>query len=342
MSWFGYLRRSHPLRRVGITLAVTAVLLLAPLPASGGVLWDLAMGVGYAAVAFAAALYLYPLRGEGLPHRRLFTLSQHRRIGWITLTLAALHTLSTLVLQPQVGHYLLPSAPLYMVLGLAALLALGALVMTGLSAAPAPKKARPVTSVSTHAILAALLPALTAAHLLGSGQFLAAPAKATTLCLLLALPLAWAAFRAVRHRATRKSTTPRGHTGITHSNRLLTTAAPCCVAFVALLLLPIPTTPSHLLQPLARPPILPVYFPHEKHTTVNCVTCHHNFTDKTGIGSCLDCHRSSRPDLTQSAEATFHIFCRDCHSQLAHTTTQHGPSRACSECHQKERAMTPP
>lgn len=319
-----------------MTLGLTAVLLLSPLPASGGVLWDVAMGVGYAALACAAALYLYPLRGEGLPHRRLFTLSQHRRIGWIALTLATLHTLAVLVVQPQVGHYLLPSAPLYMLLGLAALIALTALVITGLSAAPAPKKATPAGSVSTHAVLAGLLPALTAAHLIGSAQLIDTPTKTVTLCLLLALPLAWAALRAVRHRRTRQGTAARGRAGISQSNRLLTTAIPCCAAFVALLLLPIPITPSRLAQPAVRPPILPMYFPHEKHTTVNCVTCHHNFTDKTGIGSCLDCHRTIRPDLTQSAEATFHSFCRGCHTQLAHSTTQHGPTRLCSDCHQKE------
>jgi len=336
------MRRSHPVRRVGMTLGLTAVLLLSPLPVSGGVLWDVAMGVGYAALAFAAALYLYPLRGEGLPHHRLFTLSQHRRIGWIALTLAALHTGAVLVVQPQVGHYLLPSAPLYMLLGLGALLSLAALVMTGLSGAPAPKKTTPVASVSTHAILAALLPALIAAHLIGSGQLIDTPAKAVTLCLLLALPLAWAALRAVRRRRTKPGKGPRGRPGITQSNRLLTTAIPCCAAFVALLLLPIPTTPSRLLQPAVRPPTLAVYFPHEKHTTVNCVTCHHNFTDKTGIGSCLDCHRATRAtrrDLTQSGEATFHSFCRGCHTQLAHTTTQHGPTRSCSDCHQKEHPI---
>src|SRR5262249_251937 len=76
------------------------------------------------------------------------------------------------------------------------------------------------------------------------------------------------------------------------------------------------------------PPTLPIHFPHDKHTTVNCVTCHHNFVDKTGIGSCVDCHRQPRPDLTRSAEATFHTFCRDCHTELAPTTPRHAPTRS--------------
>jgi predicted CXXCH cytochrome family protein len=111
---------------------------------------------------------------------------------------------------------------------------------------------------------------------------------------------------------------------------------PSCAAAVILFLLPIPTAAPALLIPAATPSLLPVYFPHEKHTTVDCVTCHHNFVDKTGLGSCRDCHRSARPDLPESAEATFHTFCRNCHTELAETTTKHGPTRACSTCHAKE------
>ena len=118
---------------------------------------------------------------------------------------------------------------------------------------------------------------------------------------------------------------------------LLRIALPGCVAAAALLLLPVPTATSHLLEPAIRPELVAVHFPHEKHTKVSCVTCHHNFVDKTGLGSCLDCHRSNRADLTASAEATFHVFCRGCHTQLAetHAGEAHGPTRACSDCHFK-------
>jgi hypothetical protein len=253
-------------------------------------------------------------------------LSQHRRIGWIVLILGLLHAAILLVAQPLIGHYLLPSAPLYMLLGLLALIFLAILVASGLSARTALRKASvkhasrgsaPLpTSVSTHAILAALLLGLIAAHVLGSHQLVDKPAKAITLCALLALPLLWAALRiALRRRA------------------LLPTVLPNCIAAAFLFLLPIPTATPHLLAPATPPSPLPAYFPHEKHTTVNCVTCHHNFVDKTGIGSCIDCHRSARPDLTESAEATFHTFCRTCHTDLAQTTSKHGPTRSCSSCH---------
>jgi hypothetical protein len=357
-------------RRIGIGCALAAALVLCPLPASGGLLWDAGIAIGYVALVAAATLYLYPLRGEGLPHKRLFTLSQHRRIGWIALALALSHAAILLVAQPLIGHYLLPSAPLYMLFGLGALIALAILVPTGLSARSAlrnafgtrvpvrstpnasaiiaslrassnPPASHPYTppklptSVATHAILAALLLALTAAHLLGSHQLVDKPTKAITLCVLLALPLLWAALRVTLRRRARKADSQR--TGAPKPPlRLFPTLLPSCAAAAILFLLPIPTAAPALLQPATTPSLLPVYFPHEKHTTVNCVTCHHNFVDKTGLGSCRDCHRSARPDLPESAEATFHTFCRNCHTDLAQTTTKHGPTRACSACHAKE------
>ena len=322
MSGLGNLRHPSTARRVGVACALLAGLLLCSLPASGGHWWDLGIVAGYVGLVFAATLYLYPLRGEGLPHKRLFTLSQHRRIGWIALTLSLIHAAVLLIAQPQVGHYLLPSAPIYMLVGTVALIALAALVATGLSARKALRKAatthKTPWTVPTHAILAGLLLAGLGIHIVGSGQLADRPIKIITLCLLLALPLIWA-------------TVWRG----AKARKRLTTVVPNLTAVAILLLLPLPTATPHLLQPAAAPELLPTNFPHEKHTTVGCVLCHHNFTDKTGTGSCLDCHRSARTDLPASAEATFHTFCRNCHAQLAATTDKHGPTRACTLCHAK-------
>lgn len=358
MSGHKNLRHPSTARRVGRACALLAGLLLWPLPASGGYGWDLGIAAGYAGLVFAATLYLYPLRAEGLPHKRLFTLSQHRRIGWIALSLSLVHAALLLIVQPQVGHYLLPSAPVYMLLGTIALIALATLVATGLSARKAMRKAtqpRPSRgavphvqqdtarhsaiappgataapsahptpwAIPTHAILAGLLLACLGIHIVGSGQLADRPAKIGTLCLLLALPLAWAAL-------WRKGPKNRSR---------LPTVLPNLVAAAVLFLLPLPTATPQLLKPVASPALLPVSFPHEKHTTVGCVLCHHNFTDKTGTGSCLDCHRSNRSDLTASAEATFHTFCRNCHTQLAATTDKHGPTRSCSACHVKPDAF---
>ena len=228
MSGHKHLRHPATARRVGLACALLAGLLLWPLPASGGYGWDLGIAAGYAGLVCAATLYLYPLRAEGLPHKRLFTLSQHRRIGWIALTLSLVHAAALLIVQPQVGHYLLPSAPVYMLFGTIALIALATLVATGLSARKAMRKATPPRpsrgavphvqqdtarhsavappgataapsahptpwTIPTHAILAGLLLACLGIHIVGSGQLADSPTKIVTLCLLLALPLIWAA-----------------------------------------------------------------------------------------------------------------------------------------------------
>jgi hypothetical protein len=296
-----------------------AALLLLPLPASGGVLWDIGLAVGYAALATSAALYLFPLRGDGLPHRRLFTLAQHKVLGWAALILCVLHVAILWVDEPLVWHYLWPSTPIYMLCGITALIALVVLTITGLMARAAHRRAKPPgSSRPVHLILAALLLALIAGHILGSRQLLSQPSKVITLCILLALPLIWAAFRPRRSRSIRFSTT----------------VLPTCIALVALVILPIPLATPKLLASAVKPTVLPVNFPHDKHTTVNCVTCHHNFADQTGVsGGCLDCHRSERNDLPQASEPLFHTFCRSCHVELAETTDIHGPTRSCSSCH---------
>lgn len=327
MSWINHVRRHSPLYRVAFGCGVLAALLLVPLPVSGGILWDIGMGTGYAALVVAATLYVFPLRGDGLPHRRLFTLSQHKVLGWAVLILCLLHITLLLIAQPLVWHYLWLSTPIYMICGITALIALAVLVATGLSTRSVFRKARldpdrrptdsPVAK-STHMILAAVLLALVAGHILGSRQLLDKPTKVVSLCLLLALPLIWAAFRPRRPRSIRFSTT----------------VLPTCVALLALLILPVPIATPALLASPVTPSLLPVNFPHDKHTTVNCITCHHNFADKTGVGECLACHRSAdRTDLPQASEPLFHSFCRSCHVELAATTDKHGPTRSCAQCH---------
>lgn len=312
---------SH-LRRAGIACAIAAALLLSPLPASAGLLWDLGAGVGYGSLVFAAVLYLFPLRADGAPHRRLFTISQHRRLGWIALILAGLHVAILLAAQPLVGHYLLPSAPLYMVCGLAGLIALGVLVATGISARSKLRRPAPpgtaYSSVVAHALLAALLLGLLGAHIIGSGQLVDRPVKIWSAGVLLALALIRYAWRAGSARIR---------------PRLTSTVIASRFAVAALLILPTPLGGSFLLQTAMKPSTLHAFFPHEKHRAVNCVSCHHNFTDKTGAGSCFDCHRSDRADLPQKSEATFHEFCRDCHRELAVQSSKHGPVRECSGCH---------
>lgn len=327
--------RLRHLRRAAAAGLILAGILLAPLPASGGALWDAAAIAGYVAGALTVTLVIYPLRRPGLPHIRLFSIGQHRQLGWAALGFALLHVALLLASQPLTGRYLLASAPLYMLCGTGGLIALGALVATGLSAratmrnaarskapkavAKPPAKSSAMGTAVAHSIIAAVLLAMIGAHIVGSGQMLDTLGKTLVVCAILVLALGWSMLL------------PRW---VGMRTRWLPIMLPGVASAMVLLLLPAPTARSRLLEPvITTPGPIAVWFPHEKHTTVNCLTCHHNLLDDTGSGNCIACHRSSRPDLQHSSEATFHVFCRSCHVLLATQAHQHGPTRACSGCH---------
>jgi predicted CXXCH cytochrome family protein len=91
------------------------------------------------------------------------------------------------------------------------------------------------------------------------------------------------------------------------------------------------------LLPRAR--TLPLDFPHARHVAVNCIACHHNYTDGRGLDTCVSCHRSGRADLQRGAEARFHDFCLGCH-RARHDRDRHGPVAACAACHGARRPAT--
>ena len=289
-------------RRLAVALLLAAGLLISPPTAAGGLIWDIGIVCGYASVVLVVCLFAYPLRGDGLSREHLLGLSQHRLLGWITLATAALHVAVLLGSQTLIGRYLLPSAPVFMWCGVVALILAAVLIR---------KTGR------WHVPLAMLMALTVWAHLVGSGQALRGSWKFTIAGLLLVLPIAWYAFRG------------RGPSSRSRTIRRVCAAA----AVVVIALLAVPTSSRLLLQPAARPSLAPILFPHENHTSVNCVVCHHNYIDHTGVVACVDCHRSARPDLVQTSEATFHTFCRDCHVQLANAGAKHGPTRECSACH---------
>ncbi len=275
---------------------------MSPPAVSGGLAWDLGIASGYVCGILAVVLFAFPLRGDGLPRGRLLTSSQHRLLGWLALVTAVLHVLVLLGSQTWVSRYLVPSAPAFMWCGIAALILAAALVR---------KTGR------WHTPLAVAMVLTVWAHLVGSGQAIAGLVKTVAAGLLLALPIVWFGLR--------PRTVPSRQKPIRHGIAI--------AAIIAVPLLPTPTAHSLLLQPVVRPGPVPVFFPHESHTSVNCVTCHHNYVDHTGVVGCIDCHRSARTDLPQPSEATFHIFCRECHTRLAGERARHGPTRECDACH---------
>ena len=87
-------------------------------------------------------------------------------------------------------------------------------------------------------------------------------------------------------------------------------------------------------------PLLPLTFAHLDHRSVNCITCHHNFTDDTGQGLCIDCHRTD-PNVRLQIEPMFHTLCRDCHVEKRAAGKDAGPVRRCIDCHAPEAADAP-
>ncbi len=289
-------------RRLAFALVLAVGLLVTPPSVSGGLVWDLGIASGYISLVLTVCLFVYPMRGDGLPRDRLLGSAQHRLLGWLTLATAVLHLLVLLGSQTLIRRYLVPSAPIFIWCGAAAL---------ALAAVLVKKTGR------WHTALAAVMVLTLWAHLIGSGQAVSGLNKSVAVGVLLALPLLWFAFR--------PRTFPSRQKAIRHGTGV--------AAAVIIPLLPSPAAHRLLLQPAVRPGPISIAFPHENHTSVNCITCHHNYLDHTGVVACVDCHRSARTDLRQASEATFHTFCRDCHARLAGEGARHGPTRQCAACH---------
>ena len=339
------------IRRIAIALLLGGALLITYPAVSGGVLWDLGAACGYICLISFVFLYAFPVRGDGLPHARLLGLSQHKSLGWCVLGGAVAHVVILLLAEPLSTRYLLPSAPLFMWCGIVALLLLVALVITGLSSRAHMRSSPAASRATLHVVLASLAMATACAHIVGSSQLLSDAFKPVFVLLLVGLPLGWYALRP----RLRRWQPARGA-----RRRSLARPASHLAAVALVALMPAPMSKQLLLEPVVRPSPIAVSFPHDSHTSVNCVTCHHNYVDHTGTMACIECHRNAntvapRADLARpgrrgqqisglgttfrsSSESTFHTFCRDCHTQLALDSEKHGPTRSCSACHQGIRS----
>jgi hypothetical protein len=215
-----------------------------------------------------------------------------------------------------------------------------------------------------HIVLATLLMLTACAHIIGSSQVLGGVFKPIVVLLLLSLPLGW---YASRPRPARQNAPGGAAHSVASPARVTARRASHVVAMALIALLPATTVKQFLLEPVARPAAITLNFPHDLHSSVNCVMCHHNYVDHTGTTACIECHRTQtrsegqppqsvfkqatpfggvrEPGLRaasaapiRSAEATFHTFCRDCHTQLALDSHAHGPTRSCAACHQGIRS----
>jgi DMSO/TMAO reductase YedYZ heme-binding membrane subunit len=313
-----------------------ALVVLLALPAIAGFVgpaWELSQWAGLAAAIACILLCGAPVRPRDARPPTLLSLRLHTAIGYAALILAALHIGGLVLSDHTVLEYLKPTAPLYQFAGIAATLLLVLLVLLS----HGPLRRRLWTShrgfQASHVILACLLAALVAVHVVVTARYLGGIGR-RALYIVATIGALAMLLRARRPPQSARQAPP--HPILVfgrHSALIVGAVAICAAALVALL--PASVDASLREPSLRRASRLELDFPHDKHGAVNCLTCHHNYADGTGASLCVECHRSQRTDLRAGAEARFHGFCLDCHrhpsaSLEAH---KHGPVSGCRVCH---------
>jgi Ferric reductase like transmembrane component/Class III cytochrome C family len=318
-----------------LTLALAAVGAAALGAVGAGRAWGLADGLGLLSLFLAVAVTAWPVRPRVAPTPRATTLSLHRLLGFLALGLALLHTAGLVVAEPLLLEHLKPTAPVFMLAGLLALVLLGVLCVTGLWSV---RRHFPGSGAFQliHIALAALLLVLLGVHAIGAARYLrAAPERgAFVLAVVVSLLVVLRARRHGRRPAQGAGPLSRLVADSVSARHGVLLALVILGAAGALCVLLLPAARATSTGVLAtRHATLPLDFPHERHRAVNCVACHHNFTDHTGAATCVACHRSARADLKLPAEPRFHGFCEGCHEQMTDAAGHRGPVRACGRCH---------
>jgi hypothetical protein len=319
----------------------TALVLLLTVPPAlagfAGIGWEASQWAGYAGALACTALAGSPLRPRNAAPPTLVSLRLHTLIGWLALLAAALHIGGSLLADRVVIEYLKFTTPLYQLAGIGA-----TLVLTVLAAMSGGRARRRLWKghrefQAAHVILSAVLAVLIAAHVMTTARYLGGGARRA----LFAAAAIGALLMLLRPRRLTETARPeslarRQLVFGRNSTLIVATVVLCGMAIAALV-------PGHVGAALREPLIrragaLPLDFPHSKHGSVNCLTCHHNYADGAGSSQCIECHRSERSDLKEGAEARFHGFCFECHRHpdaafSQGTVAHHGPVAGCTGCH---------
>jgi Ferric reductase like transmembrane component/Class III cytochrome C family len=312
-----------------------ALLLILATPLVAGFIgwgWEASQWAGLLAALACLALSGAPIRPRDSEPPTLLSLRSHTWIGWMALIALALHVGGLLLADGTVVEYLKPTTPFYQLAGIAAALLLVILVAIGAARRRLWRSHRGFQAA--HVILACVLAALIAAHVVVTARYLGGPGRRA----LFAAAAIGTILMVLRVRRpdpqTRASTAPASRPQLVfgrHSGLVVAAVAVCAAAILSLL----PSSVgAELREPLfPRASRLPLDFPHGKHVAVNCLTCHHNYADGTGASLCVECHRSRRADLKEGVEARFHGFCLECHRHPDPVFTRHGPVSGCTTCH---------
>jgi hypothetical protein len=318
-------------RAWGIGLALTAAL---PVFAGFTTLgWEFSEFLGLVGTIACLALCGCPVRPRESDPPVLLSLGRHEMLGWVALGAAALHALLAVVSDHMVIEYLKSTSPLYQLCGIAAIAVL--LVLTIASVAGVRRRVwrSHRDFQATHIILGCLLAVLLGAHVIATGRYAGGYGRRIV---YVAVAAGGIAILLRRRRgtgtATHEPVVVRRLAFGRHSTLMVGVIA---VAMLTLGLLIPGRALVALREPLLpRAEMLPLNFDHRKHTSINCLVCHHNYADGRGFDACIFCHRSARTDLKVGVEARFHDFCLNCHRHPGPTLQRHGPVSGCTICHQ--------
>jgi Class III cytochrome C family len=299
--------------------------------ASPTLAWEVAQTLGLCAVAGSLSLCVLAVRPR-VDTAGAFALRGHELVGWLALGGAVLHVGLLLAVDRRVIEHIKLTAPRYEYAGILALLCLLFLTVPAGAAVRWRLWPRHRDFQAAHVGAACLLVVTLAMHLLATDRYVHGRAHAVAYVLLSgSVLLALLRARATRQPAQAPSRILSGLVFGRHSRLVLGIVLGSLVALLALLR---GGTALALREPFLRrtEPLL-LSFPHDKHRAINCLQCHHNFTDETGTDSCISCHRSGRVAIRVGAEARFHDFCLDCHRDPPEHLAGHGPVAGCNTCH---------
>lgn len=295
--------------------------------------WELAEVLGLVGALACVALSGSPVRPRESTPPVLLTLDRHGTLGWIALGAATLHVIFSVASDRTVIQYLLPTSPLYQLTGIAGFVLLVALVTTSIGASRRRIWRSHRNFQATHIILGCLLIVLLSVHVVTAGRYTGGYVRRAAFVAVAAGGMAML-LRSRRRSATSAQEAAAAHRSVfgRHSTLIFGVTAVAALSLV-------PLIAGHSLAQLREPLIrradaLPLNFDHGKHSTVNCLTCHHNFADGRGFDNCINCHRSSRAQIKLGVEARFHSFCLECHRNPSPQLKGHGPVSGCETCHQ--------
>jgi predicted CXXCH cytochrome family protein len=311
------------------------------LPAFAGFVgagWELCQVAGLLGCIGCIGLCGAPLRPRDARPPTLVSLKLHTLIGWLALAAVVLHIGGLILADRIVWEYLKPSAPLYQLAGIAAATILLAVVLTG----TAPLRRRVWTShrsfQATHVVLGCLLIALITVHVIATDRYIGGRGRRVLILVAtvgsLGLLLRRRRPPAGTQSAPASSPLPKPLRQLVFGRNSRLIFGIVSVLAISLAGLIGGVAGAALREPLlARAERTPLDFPHAKHVTVNCLTCHHNFADGRGMDTCVGCHRSARADLKLGVQAQFHTFCFECHRHPDAGSEKHGPVAGCASCH---------